>query len=845
MSMQAKCITAIRAAANGRTISPAKLQMIQDAIADKMREMARRDPQAWQQLSKDQRVIQASAEKMADIKAEAQRTEYLGTLQILKTAETNQRIGSLQTLSAMDITRSQAFIRDIQNANNVTHAIHDEAISGLKDLLDAASNSDGTGLLRKLGIKLFDMDNPAMTRDLVREVFKNADGHTGNRAAQKGAEAWLKTIENLRVRFNAAGGDIGKLGYGYLSQTHDAAKIIKVSANDWANKTIALLDRSQYLRPDGTIMPDSELIPVLERVHATLASDGLNQIKPGQYKGTSNRAQSGRDHRVLHFRDGDAWIAYMNQFGEGTLYDAMMGHIGHMTRNIGLVEHYGPNPEMQYRVQADLAERADGRGTIANRSAGNTPEGYWSILSGKTGSPENVSIANTMQNVRNVQTAAKLGGAVITSISDIGTIGATLHFNKLPYFDMLANLGRNFSREHREFLQSHGIIAEHLTSTLNRFTGDNMTHSLTGRVANGVMKISLMNAWTDGLRSAFSATMMQSFVKKLGKAWADLDAWDKFLMERKGISESDWQVITKAKATERDGIGYLTKDAILQTNDPGATQIANKWMAFVSDEAQFAIVNPDMATRAMVTGGGMPTGTLRGEAMRTFMQFKSFPLAMITRHWGRVFDTPQGLQGAPLGFGATTKAGGRVNRVATLAALNVSLMMLGAAALQIKGLLAGKDPYDMTEGKFWTRALTQGGGLGYVGDLLFKDPTEQRGSNMEQTVGSVLGPAAGAAAGLAGDLILTNAWQAAKGKDTNAGAEILRWTNSQLPGTSLWQIRGAWDHWFLHNAQESLNPGYLARMRRRAMKDWGQGYYWEPGQPLPDRAPDFAKAVGE
>ena len=150
----------------------------------------------------------------------------------------------------------------------------------------------------------------------------------------------------------------------------------------------------------------------------------------------------------------------------------------------------------------------------------------------------------------------------------------------------------------------------------------------------------------------------------------------------------------------------------------------------------------------------------------------------------------------------------------------------------------------MTEGKFWMRANTQGGGMGYVGDLIFKDPTEQRSSSVEQTVGSILGPAAGAAAGLVGDLGVVNAWEAAKGKDTHIAAEALRWTNSQLPYGNLWQTRAAWEHWALFNLQEAVNPGYLSRMQRRAQKDWGQGYWWAPGAALPDSAPDFGHAVG-
>lgn len=847
--MKARCTSAVRAAAGNRKISDAKLQRIEDMISGKMRELAREDRASganrWASLSQDQRVAEAAKLAMQEIEAEAARTEALGLLQIAKTQDVNAQIADRQALPGKKLTRSQALIDHIQQAQNYIHAIHDDAISGMTALLDAASSKDGTGLLRNLAIRVFDADNPVMTRDVVREVFANADGHTGNKIAQTAAQAWLKTIESMRLRFNAAGGDIGKLGYGYLSQIHDAAKVGRVSASEWSAKVLPLLDRNQYLREDGALMGDAEVLGILQAAHETLASNGLNKIEPGQYRGSGRRANAGSDHRVLHFRDGDAWIAYMSEFGEGSLYDAMLGHLGVMSRNIGLVEKYGPNPETQFRLQSDLAQREDGRGTMANRSFGNPPDSYWAILSGKTGSPENAVIAKTFQDLRNVQTSAKLGAAVISSFSDIATIGATLHFNRLPVFQMLANVGRNMSREQRQFLTSQGIIAEHMTSTLNRWTGDNMTHSLTGRVSQNVMKLSLMNAWTDGLRSAFSATMMQGFAKKLGNTWSRLDEWDRYLMQRKGITQDDWNVITKAKPIERNGIEYLSKDSILATGHPDAAQLASKWMAFVSDESQFAVVNPDMAVRAIVTGGGLPAGTLRGEAMRTFMQFKSFPMAMITRHWSRIFDTPQGLEGAPSGFGANTSSGAAVNRIALMAALSVSSMVMGAIALQVKQLISGKDPRDMTDGRFWVQSMSQGGGLGYVGDLLLKDPTDNRGNSVEQGVGSILGPAAGSVAGLAGDLAVVNAWQAAKGEDTNFGAEALRWTSSQLPYVGLWQVRGAWDHWVLQNAQEMVNPGYNDRIRNRAMKDWGQDYYWQPGEALPDRAPDMTAITGQ
>jgi len=843
--MNPNCIKAVNAAA-GKPLSPAKIQAIEDAISGKMRELARLDRQRWQGLSRDQRVTEAAVAAMEDMKAQAALKEYRATLQILRTSETDMRIQSAAALG--NLTRSQGLIRDIEQTGQYIDGLRNESIAGLGDMIDAAQSRDGTGAMRNLAMRMFDVDNPAMTADVVREVFANGAGGTGNKVAQAGAKAWLSTIEAMRLRFNAAGGDVGKLGYGYLSQAHDAAKIRDTAPGDWSAKVLPLLDREQYVRPDGQLMNDAEVLDLLRGAHDTLATGGLNKVDPGAFKGSGARANHGSDGRVLHFKDGDAWMGYMREFGEGSLYDAMVGHVGRMARDIGLVERYGPNPEQQFRVQSDVAQRVDDMGGLAGikdqRLAGTTAEAYWNVVSGKAATPENVLLSQVGQDLRNIQTAAKLGGAVLTSATDMGTIVATLHYNKLPYFDMLRNIGKQFDGDTRDFMQSHGIIGESLTSTLNRWTGDNMTHSLTGRVAGSVMKLSLMNAWTDGLRNAFSLTLMSGLGKMSAKKWGDLSAWDRHLLERKGLTEADWSVVNQAKPTDHQGRQYLTPDSIKATGAPDAAQVATKVLGLTLDEANFAVVNPDVATRAIVTGGGRPAGTIDGELWRSFAQFKSFPIAMLTRHWRRVLDTPQGLEGAPAGFGADTAAGGAFNKVAVLAGLNLTLTMLGGMVLQNKALVQGKDPYDMTEGKFWMRAFTQGGGAGYLGDMLFKDPTEQRGNKTEQVVGTVLGPSAGAVAGLAGDLVVGNAWEAAKGKETHMAAETLRWTNSQLPYSNLWWSRGAYEHWFLFSAQEALNPGYLARMKQRAQKDWQQGYWWDPADAFPDRAPDLEQAIG-
>lgn len=839
MAVTPHCASVIRAAAGSRKISDGKMQAISDGLDAKMRELARQDPAKWRGMSRDQRLSEAAAAAMADIAAEAKLKEFRAGLQALRAQETGNRIAEQMALGGGKVTRSQAYIRDLVNTDDYATGLRNEAIAGLRELLDAAGNRDGTGLLRNLGMRIFDLDNPAMTADVVREIFKNADGHTGNKAAKAAAQAWLETIEAMRLRFNAAGGDVGKLGYGYLSQAHDAYRVAQAGADRWARFILdnQLLDRKQYIDADGALLPDAAVLDMLRAAHSTIAEHGANKTEPGTFKGTGSRANKGSDHRVLHFKDGDAWMQYMREFGEGSMYDAMMGHIGAMSRDIALTERMGPNPEATHRVQADIAQRADAvhgkaKELADGRSAGNAPQAYWDIVSGKTGAPESKFLARVGSDLRNIQTAAKITWGPFSALADIGTILQTLHYNKIPYFEYLRAYGRQFDKQHRATLRSHEVIAESLAHSINRWTGDNLGHSLTGHVTNGVMRVSLMNAWTDAARNAFADVMMSNATKMLGKAWGDLSEWDRYLMQRKGITEADWSIITQAKPDPASRVPLLSPPAIRATGLDGADQAATKWGAYVTDESQFAVVNPDIATRAIVTGGGVPAGTFSGEAWRSIAQLKSFPIAMLTRHWRRVMETPQGLEGAPAGFGAESGRSAAVNRVAALAMLGLTTTLLGAIQTQSRQILSGRDPIDMTLPEFWGKAFAAGGGAGFLADLLM--------APMDSPIGgwggklSAFGPVAGAAGGVID--ILTR---------KEKGAQAVRWVGDQLPFVDMWQTRALYERWMLHNAQEALNPGYLARMESRTRQQLGQEWWWSPGPGWPERAPDLSAAFGQ
>ena len=90
-----------------------------------------------------------------------------------------------------------------------------------------------------------------------------------------------------------------------------------------------------------------------EVVYPNIVSEGALNRTPGQ-AGRSAMANRMGEHRFIHYKSYDDWKASREQFGRGTAYDAMMGHIKGMSRNVAAMELLGPNPETGVRFMRDV-----------------------------------------------------------------------------------------------------------------------------------------------------------------------------------------------------------------------------------------------------------------------------------------------------------------------------------------------------------------------------------------------------------------------------------------------------------------------------------------------------------
>jgi hypothetical protein len=672
----------------------------------------------------------------------------------------------------------------------------------------------------------------------------------------KAAQGWLDVANGMREQFNNVGGKVGKLEDWVLPQHHSQIKVAKAGAEKWAQDIMPLLDRTKYINENGTLFTDDQMMSFLRGAWETIATNGMNKIEPGTVMGSGMKANAHSQHRQIHLDGPEAFLKYGQEYGDQPLLKTMVDHIGGMARDIAMVEEFGPNPDRMFEYLRDQSVK---EGVIADPlRAGYYQEqavkltNLWKFSAGQQQPVAREWLARSADALRNFLVSTRLGGAVISSIADEGTIAITARVNNMPYMQVFANELRGMNLVNGEELRQArraGLAMDTMIGDLNRWGQDNLGSTVTSKLAHATMRASGLNAISDVRRRAFGVTMMDSVghLTRNVESLAKLDADDNRILLSKGITETDWAVWREAQPEKWSGNDtVLTPDSIYNVSDKALAPIlkelglevnarnasdlrrdaALKLLGAVAEEVDMAVITPKNLEREMF-GGGLQRGTWKGELARSVFLFKTTPLAVVMRHWSR-------------GLAEDTTMG----KAKYIGSLIATTTLIGAFTLQLKELIAGRDPKNLNvfedKGvKNWVQAFLNGGSFGLYGDFLFSGTTRHESS----VLGAALGPVASIVE-QAFNLTQGNLVQYAQGKDTKFGAELVRFGRQNIPLANLWYAKAGLDHLIFNDLQEYVSPGFMAQTKRRMQREFGQSYYWDP-QSGDIRAPDFGRIAGQ
>lgn len=836
-----RCIAALNKAA-GKELSPEELQSVFENIQKTARDIAagRIKPEGEANLASPEGIMQKAAEIAAkELIGEKVRQQRNTHLRIAILGERKAEVQAMKEGGISDVDAVRRLIANDSDGRANRFSLEARAL-GVSNLLKsriqdtwAALGNDFLGFIQRTD----------KIRDLITEM-KGQD--SGNPLAKKGAEAWLKAAEEARQWFNTKGGEVGHLDDWGFPQHHSQERVAKAGVEAWVADVFPALKLDKYVDLAGNRMTEAQVKDLLRNAWWSIATNGANKIEPGKARGHGARANRHAEERQIHFKDAEAVLGYWAKYGEKTFPDILVGHMEQMAKDIAFLEHFGPNPDGTFRVLRDEAEQS-AKLADPSRIDGIEKElarldTLYDFAAGRTKPVANRAVAGAFDALRNLNVAGKLGSAFWASFyGDKVMLEAMGRVNKLPMWQSWFNevrLLNPFNAAERRQLQRQSLMLDYMTSAMYRFGDDLGRSSWTGKMSNAVMKLSGMAAINEWRRGAFGLTMMDSIGHEIStKTWAEVGKQDIHLLNTFGITEADWNIWKLAKLEDYghgnstmltpEGIARIPDEALAQLGIADPTQARReavvKYLGALHSESHNAVIEPGWKERSMMVGG-LQRGNIRDELTRSFWQFKAFPIAQFQRLWEIGLSRPE--------------IGGKVQFITAVMQMQI---LAGAMMLQTQSLLSGEDPRPMDDWKFWLASFIKGGSLGIYGDFLYsQSATTRYGSGpLEALVGPTIGSAATAVTALvqAGNAV-------SEGRDTHLGAKLLNLVKGFIPGQNLWYTRAATDHIIFQNAQEALSPGYLANMRARSVRDFGQDWWWAPGEFMPDRAPDMANALG-
>lgn len=706
------------------------------------------------------------------------------------------------------------------------------------------------GRLDDLGLKQFYID-PANQVDIIKEIDhltvrgeipKNSK--TGNDRAFKVAREIVNLRNDVLTRKQAAGSTIGFLEHRISANMWDPIKLANMSDDDFYNIV-------RDWKWGDELVEKKQWIELKEKVISGKFADLEEVLNYGQAKNPSLSGVLAGNNTLAEFTGlsrkinptTDQYIGGADKVFRGqNLAHRVSLELERDARLIGDLEFWGSDPRAQYekvleQLQVETRgdkrfKRSDGKHVLDNDFLNRIlPDSIFRIQA----TPDNATLANWGNLIRNASATAKLSASVLTAQMDVATKavrtvqlrnGKDSVFRNLftAYGDLIKIVGSETAKKELQGFAA-GIKTMHDDLILAYRYFDPEESAVTSKMVNRanqalsqVFKLNGLEWWTRNNVIASYVNTMNIFHSIKSKALNQLDEFSKNVLESNGITELEWDFIRKHavdNTSHGDGILSTKKLSRLElntfkeldseiTSNQGLKNLQNKlmskWNSLLYREAQTMTIVPDVVDNARLLRGTRP-GTALGELARTMTQFRTFAMGFAARILVPLFRTGNPVTTTEFIAAATT---------------------LGMLKFWLDDLLDGKTPRDFSKPQNMAGVVSLAIGFPFLDDFTFASTAEHPTASTILDIGA--GPVLSDAAETAARAVQVGQKIADGEFDADIGKKALARTFLPTPFLRNYPLLGtAYNTLIYNNVMEALDPGYKVELAER-LEERGQEF---------------------
>lgn len=553
--------------------------------------------------------------------------------------------------------------------------------------------------------------------------------------------------------------------------------------------------------------------------------------------------------RTLHYTPeglAEMWAKGSNK----NLLESMLADSARASRDIAMYDVLGPRGENEFntlkqKAISQLQEKRAAATTDAertkhqnqidriNRGGGSLKDltssydNQWAVINGTVDQIEHKTWAAVNANFRAITNMAVLGNDMLSAFTDLGT--GAINLSTATGGGILPSIAKQAEGLIRSLPPSQQKkVAHMLAISLESSMGNQLRVAGSEGITKGINKANylfakLNPAAAQGRFHRVAATTMLglNLHEASRGSFADLNPWQRQLVEKAGISEHDWPAFAAMESNINGTDSVISHQHASQISDDAAraaiaaNKAANpfflpstpneyrammeKKVGLIYDEfSSAAAPNPGLRERAILMQG-TKKGTISGELMRNTAMLKSFTIKQMSVMQKLYMSNPNG---AP--------------NIKHLSAQMAGLMTMGAAVLSLRAIRDNESMPDFTHPDTIKRLITTSGAFGPMADFALAET----GIGADPFTNFVAGPALA---------MLGKAWGVGK-KAIDAGLSDKKEFTAKdsgkalklLPGSNLFYLKAAINYNAFGALQEVFKDPEAEKRHRKMLREQGR-----------------------